>query len=44
LYTYDAILFDVNEEDENIVEQLKGIMSEKGRYPVKLKESKNLVL
>lgn len=44
LYTYDAILFDVNEDDENIVEQLKGIMSEKGKYPVKLKESNNLVL
>jgi len=44
LYTYDAILFDVSEEDINIVEQLKGIMSQEGKYPVKLKESNNLVL
>lgn len=44
LYTYDAILFDVSEEDQDIVNQLKEIMSQSGKYPVKIKESTNLVL
>lgn len=44
LYTYDAILFDVSEEDLEIVKQLQDIMSQNGKYPVKIKESTNLVL
>lgn len=44
LYTYDAILFDVSEHDLDIVNQLQEIMSQDGKYPVKIKESTNLVL
>ena len=44
LYTYDAILFDINEEDANIVEELQAIMSENGKYPVKTKQNSTLLL
>ena len=44
LYTYDAILFDISEEDENIVEELQIIMSENGKYPVKTKQNSTLLL
>ena len=44
LYTYDAILFDVSESDNNVVEELQRIMSEDGKYPVKTKQNTTLVL
>jgi len=45
LYTYDAILFDYAKEDgEHILEELASILSEKEKYPVKIKTSENLVL
>lgn len=45
LYTYDAILFDYYKEDgKELLEELEKILSENGKYPVKFKYSKNLVL
>ena len=45
LYTYDAILFDYSKEDgREVLENLEKILSEQGKYPVKFKSSKNLVL
>ena len=45
LYTYDAILFDYNKEDgEQLLTELKNIMSMEGKYPVHYKLSDNLVL
>lgn len=45
LYTYDAILFDYSKEDgKELLENLEKILSEDGKYPVKFKSSKNLVL
>jgi len=45
LYTYDSILFDFNKEDgKELLENLEEILSENGKYPVKLKFSNNLVL
>ena len=45
LYTYDAILFDYNEEDgKGTLNDLKTIMSKEGKYPVNYKLSNNLVL
>lgn len=45
LYTYDAILFDYAKEDgEHILTELASILSEKEKYPVKIKTSENLVL
>jgi len=45
LYTYDAILFDYNEEDgKDTLNDLKTIMSKEGKYPVNYKLSNNLVL
>jgi len=45
LYTYDAILFDFSKEDgKETLEDIKRIMEEGGKYPVKFKYSKNLVL
>jgi hypothetical protein len=45
LYTYDAILFDYSKEDgKEVLENLEKILSEEGKYPVKFKSSKNLVL
>ena len=45
LYTYDAILFDYNKTDgDNLLTELKDIMSMDGKYPVHYKLSDNLVL
>lgn len=45
LYTYDAILFDFDKEDgKETLEDLKRIMENGTKYPVKFKYSKNLVL
>ena len=45
LYTYDAILFDYDKKDgKGLLEDLDKILSEDGKYPVKFKASKNLVL
>ena len=45
LYTYDAILFDFNLEDgKETLENLKKILEQEGKYPVKFKYSNNLVL
>ena len=45
LYTYDALLFDFHKEDgKQTLEDIKQILSEKGKYPVKFKYSENLVL
>ena len=45
LYTYDSFLFDFNKEDskETLVE-LQEIMEQDGKYPIKFKYSKDLVL
>ena len=45
LYTYDALLFDFHKEDgKETLEDLRRILSENGKYPVKFKYSENLVL
>jgi len=45
LYTYDALLFDFYKEDgKETLEDLKKILEEGGKYPVKFKYSENLVL
>ena len=45
LYTYDAILFDFSKEDgKNTLEDLKLILEETNKYPVKFKYSQSLVL
>tara|TARA_R110002153_G_scaffold246237_1_gene401868 strand:- start:542 stop:1870 length:1329 start_codon:yes stop_codon:yes gene_type:complete len=45
LYTYDAILFDFSKEDgKETLEDIKKIMEQKGKFPVKFKYSTNLVL
>lgn len=45
LYTYDAILFDFNYDDgRETLENLKEILEEQGKYPVKIKFGNNLVL
>lgn len=45
LYTYDSIIIDLNEKDgEYTLENIKQIMEQDGKYPVKCKESTNLVL
>ena len=45
LYTYDALLFDFNKEDgKETLEEIKKIMENKGKYPIKFKYSTNLVL
>lgn len=45
LYTYDAILFDFYLEDgKETLENLKKILDQGGKYPVKYKHSNNLVL
>jgi len=45
LYTYDAILFDFNKEDgKQVLEDLQRILDQGGKYPVKYKYSKNLIL
>jgi hypothetical protein len=45
LYTYDAILFDFNYEDgRETLENIKAILEDKGRYPVKIKFGDNLIL
>ena len=45
LYTYDSILFDFSKEDgKELLTDLEQILSENGKYPVKFKFSKNLVL
>ena len=45
LYTYDAILFDFSKEDgKQTLEDIKEIMENKGKYPIKFKYNTNLVL
>ncbi len=45
LYTYDAILFDFDLEDgKETLENLKKILEQGGKYPVKFKFGNNLVL
>ncbi len=45
LYTYDAILFDFSKEDgKQTLEDIQKIMENRGKYPVKFKYSKDLVL
>ena len=45
LYTYDAILFDIDLQDgKQILVDLEKILNENGKYPVKYKHSKNLIL
>ena len=45
LYTYDSIILDFSKEDsKTTLEDLKIIMQENNKYPVKFKYSKNLVL
>lgn len=45
LYTYDAILFDFDKEDgKETLEDIKNILEENKKYPIKFKYSNNLVL
>ena len=45
LYTYDALLFDFHKEDgKETLEKLQEILEEGGKYPIKFKYSKDLVL
>ena len=45
LYTYDAILFDYDERDgEDLLTDLKNIMSSGNKFPVHYKLSNNLIL
>ena len=45
LYTYDAILFDFSKEDgKQVLEDLQRILDQGGKYTVKYKYSKNLIL
>ena len=45
LYTYDAILFDFSKEDgKQTLEDIKDILEEGKKYPIKFKYSNNLVL
>ena len=45
LYTYDALLFDFYKEDgEETLNELKEILESNGKYPIKHKYSKDLVL
>jgi len=45
LYTYDSVLFDFSKNDDReLLAELEQILSENGKYPVKFKFSKNLVL
>jgi hypothetical protein len=45
LYTYDAILFDFCKEDgKETLEDIKNILEEGKKYPIKFKYSNNLVL
>ena len=45
LYTYDALLFDFSKEDgKETLEDIKEILEEDGKYPIKFKHSKDLCL
>ena len=45
LYTYDALLFDFDKEDgKETLEKLQEILESEGKYPIKFKYSKDLVL
>ena len=45
LYTYDALLLDFHKEDgKETLEKLQEILEEGGKYPIKVKYSKDLVL
>src|SRR6056300_14334 len=45
LYTYDALLFDFHKEDgKETLEKLQEILEENGKYPIKVKYAKDLVL
>ena len=45
LYTYDAVLLDFSKEDtKETLQGIKEIMEREGKYPVKFKYSKNLML
>jgi len=45
LYTYDALLFDFHKEDgKETLEKLQKILEEGGKYPIKVKYAKDLLL
>jgi len=45
LYTYDALLFDFHKEDgKETLEKLQEILEENGKYPIKVKYAKDLLL
>ena len=45
LYTYDALLFDFHKEDgKETLEKLQEILESDGKYPIKVKYAKDLVL
>ena len=45
LYTYDALLLDFHKEDgKKTLEELQEILEEGGKYPIKVKYSKDLLL
>lgn len=41
LYTYDSFLFDMTVYDENIMSNIKNILEQNGKYPVKMSYGKN---
>lgn len=44
LYTYDSILLDYSEQDgDALLEQIKQVLSQDGKFPVHTKQSKNLI-
>jgi hypothetical protein len=44
LYTYDSILLDYSEQDGTaLLEQVKEVLSQNGKFPVHIKQSKNLI-
>ena len=45
LYTYDSFLFDFSKEDGiETLDDIKEILEEGGKYPIKFKHSKDLCL
>lgn len=43
LYTYDSILLDYSQQDgDGVLEEIKQVLSQNGKFPVHIKQSKNL--
>ena len=44
LYTYDSIILDFSTRDTNLLNDIKNILEQDGKFPVNIKKSKNLFL